>query len=148
VLSRPSVGRRLACSLALAAAVTSSIAGCASARPTATDAIGTADDFYAAIAGADGAAACDLLAPATVEALEADADQPCAEAVLADDVGDTLTARSDPGPATATTAGRQAQVRRATDVVFLTISGTTWLVTAVGCDPRPHRPYDCVLEGA
>jgi hypothetical protein len=33
-------------------------------------------------------------------------------------------------------------------VLFLTVSGDHWLVTAAGCDARPDRPYDCVLEGS
>jgi hypothetical protein len=33
------------------------------------------------------------------------------------------------------------------DVVFLTVSGADWLVTAAGCTPRPERPYDCQVSG-
>ena len=125
------------------------LAGCASDRPGAAAADATARDFYRAISDGDGAKACELLAPAAVQSLEDDADQPCDQAILGGDVGDTLTSRADDAadPAAAT-AGREAQVRLTTDVVFLTVSGHSWLITAAGCDARPNRPYDCALEGS
>jgi hypothetical protein len=129
------------------AAVTLALSGCGSPRPTADAAASTATDFYDAIGRSDGTAACDLLAPATLEELESDADEPCDEALLDGDVGETLTARADPSTASPSVAGRQAQVLLSSDVVFLTISGSSWLITAAGCDERPHRPYDCAVEG-
>jgi hypothetical protein len=125
-----------------------SVAACGPARPTGATAVETATSFYAAIDRQDGAAACALLAPATTESLESDADEPCDEAVLDGEVGATLASRAAGSDGSASLAGRQAQVLRADDVVFLTVSGTAWRITAAGCDARPDRPYDCVLEGA
>ncbi|WP_421741639.1 hypothetical protein [Cellulomonas sp.] len=124
------------------------LTGCAPARPTSGSAVEVVTAFYDAVGRQDGAAACDLLAPVTVETLEGDADDACADAVLDGDVGDTLAARTGSTSGSASVAGRQAQVVLTGDVVFLTVSGTTWRITAAGCDPRPDRPYDCVLEGA
>ncbi|WP_155855950.1 hypothetical protein [Cellulomonas sp. URHD0024] len=118
-------------------------------RPAASAAAGTASAFYSAIGSSDGAAACGLLTPAARHTLESDADESCDEAVLGGDVGTTLEERADPRPAsTVSVAGREAQVVLSTDVVFLTITGSTWRITAVGCDPRPQRPYRCVVEGS
>ncbi|WP_315099134.1 hypothetical protein [uncultured Cellulomonas sp.] len=137
--------RRPVC-LAVGAAL--ALAGCTS-RPAAETAGTAARDFYRAVAAADGAGACALLAPATAEALEDDAGLPCDEAILDGDVGETLTERAQDGSTpSGRVAGRQAQVTLPTDVLFLTVSGSRWLITAAGCDPRPPRPYDCVLEGA
>ena len=128
-------------------AVVALLAGCA-ARPDAVAADAAVHDFYAAVADEDGDAACALLAPSALENLESDSDEPCAEAVLDGDVGATLTARVPDGPATSVhVAGRAAQVVLPDDVVFLTVDGDAWRLTAVGCDARPERPYDCVIEG-
>ena len=125
------------------------VAGCGVARPGTSAADATVQAFYRAISADDGTGACAVLAPSTIENLEDDADEPCAEAVLDGDVGETLTERAqDPGDPSARVAGRAAQVTLTTDVLFLTISGDHWLVTAAGCDARPDRPYDCVLEGS
>ncbi|NUU19730.1 hypothetical protein HP550_21010 [Cellulomonas humilata] len=128
--------------------VGTALAACVPARPASTSAVDVAVAFYDAVDRADGGAACDLLAPVTVESLEDDADESCSEAVLDGEVGETLTARTGDASGSATVAGRQAQVVLADDVLFLTVSGTTWRIVAAGCDPRPDRPYDCVLEGA
>ena len=123
------------------------LAGCG--RPDAAAADATAEHFYQAVEAAEGADACSFLAPATVENLEDDAGEPCADAILAGEVGDTLTSRADDATdPVARVAGRQAQAVLPMDVVFLTVSGDHWLITAAGCDARPQRPYDCVLEGS
>jgi hypothetical protein len=125
------------------------MAGCGRVGPDGAGADATATTFYRAVAAGDGAGACTLLAPATREALEDDAGGPCSDAILDGDVGDTLTERAgdESGPVSRV-AGRQAQVSTSGDTLFLTISGEHWLITAAGCDPRPDRPYDCVLEGS
>ena len=43
--------------------------------------------------------------------------------------------------------GRGAQVLMDGDVVFLSMFGNRWLITAAGCQPRGDRPYDCTLKG-
>jgi len=139
--------RSLATCATIAVAAVLSGTGC-TARPTSAAAESTVTAFYDAIARADGPAACDLLAPVTVEALEDDADEPCGDALLDGKLGEMLTSRAGQRPTSASVAGRQAQVLLPSDVVFLTVSGTGWLITAVGCDERPDRPYDCAVEGS
>lgn len=115
-------------------------AGCGSPRPDAGTATRAAESFHAAVAGGDGAGACALLAPATAAELAETAGAPCEQAVL--DAGLPRTS----GASDATAAGRQAQVVLDGDTLFLTVSGTDWLVTAAGCTPRPERPYDCTVS--
>jgi hypothetical protein len=83
---------------------------------------------------------CELLAPATRAALESGASTACPDAIT--DVplpGGTVTAIAVWGDA--------AQVRIGRDVVFLTGTGTGWLVTAAACEPRGELPYDCEVDG-
>lgn len=93
-----------------------------------------------------------MLAPATLEALEEEADEPCADALLGGDMGLALTATAeaaiDADTQSVTVAGRQAQVVLDDEVTFLVASGSGWLVSATACSPRPERPYDCLVEGA
>jgi hypothetical protein len=115
--------------------------GCASLAPDSSAAADVARSFHAAVDAGDGAQACRLLAPAATQELEQTAGAPCADAVLTADLA--------PGADVVETHayGRQAQVVMADDVVFLTVSGGDWLVTAAGCTPRPERPYDCQISG-
>lgn len=115
-------------------------AACSVSGPHAGEASAVVAAFTTAVVGGDGSRACALLAPATVEALEGDAGTGCPDAVLA------LGLPTDASAADARAYGRQAQVKTASDVVFLVRSGDTWLITAAGCTPREDRPYDCSLE--
>jgi hypothetical protein len=129
----------------LATAVTAVIVaalagGCADGarRHTAED---TAVRLLTAVQDRDGAAACTVLAPDTVEALEAAAGAPCAAAILAEDL---------PEPAAVQRAdvyGQWARVVLADDTVFLAAFPGGWRVVAAGCRSRGERPYDCVLQG-
>jgi hypothetical protein len=122
---------------------------CASCSgPERSDAGDTVVSFEDAVRAQDGSAACRALAPSVVESLEEEGE-PCAEAVLAGALGEELTERAADAVdvADVATAGVQAQVRTPGDVLFLTVSGDRWLITAAACDARPHRPYDCRLEG-
>ena len=40
-----------------------------------------------------------------------------------------------------------AQVLMDGDMVFLTVFGDHWLITAAGCTSRGDRPYDCAVKG-
>jgi hypothetical protein len=83
---------------------------------------------------------CELLAPSTRAALESETSTACTDAIT--DV---------PLPGGSVTAvevwGGAAQVRIGRDVVFLTETGSGWLVTAAACEPRRDLPYDCEVEG-
>lgn len=94
-----------------------------------------------AVDAGDGAAACAVLAPETLADLEKSADQPCAAAVLGEDL---------PAPgrvANTDVYGQWAKVRLDTDTVFLAVFRGGWKVVAAGCQPRGDRPYDCALQG-
>lgn len=127
------------------------LAGCA-ASPNGSEAVDAARGFYQAVLDGDGPAGCGMLAPATLEALEEEAGERCADALLGGDVGLALTgtaeAAIDAGTQSVTVAGRQAQVVLDDEVTFLVASGSGWLVSAAACSPRPERPYDCLVEGA
>ncbi len=90
--------------------------------------------------GGDPQGRCDLLAPATLTALESDEAAPCADVI-----GEL------PLPGGEVTAvevwGIDAQVRLGSDVVFLTETGDGWRVTAAACESRGQLPYDCEVEG-
>jgi len=104
--------------------------------------------FYAAVAAGDGDAACALLLTAAAEDLTEEEQAPCPRALLDPaGPGGVLTERAEDAAVEAVhRAGSQAQVVTASDTVFLARSGDTWVVTAVGCDPRGERPYDCEVE--
>lgn len=130
-------GRTLVTGAALLA-----LAGCAAA-PDQAAAADTAQRFLAS-AATDTAAACALLAPGTLEAVEKDG-QPC-PTVLA---GEGLAPESDTPEVVV--AGHSAQVRFADDAVFLALFDDGWKVIAAGCrreSPDLAVPYECVVEGS
>lgn len=102
----------------------------------------TAEQFREALANDDGQAACQLLAPSTVEEIELTEGMPCDEALPG------LGLPASGGFDSAETYGRNAQAVFDDDVLFLTESGQRWLVTAAGCTPRGERPYDCDVKGS
>lgn len=99
-----------------------------------------ATQFREALAGGDGQAACELLAPATVEELESSEESSCDEALqgLGLDTEGEITGVE--------IFGRNAQATFAEDVLFLTESDGNWLITAAGCTSRGERPYDCDVK--
>jgi hypothetical protein len=141
--------RRSAVSALLACAIVGPVAGCANPGPGAADAAAAAHDFVSAVAAKDGSAACALLSPDAAAALAEDQGTSCEQAVLAHEVAGRV---SPAGPPTsdgeAKAFGRQAQVHLGGDVLFLAMSKHGWVVTAAGCTPRPHQPYDCAIEGS
>ena len=117
------------------------LAGCSPAGDRADAAADVATRLLTAVEAQDGGAACAVLAPGTVEELEADG-RPCAEAILEEDL---------PGPgrlAGADVYGQWAQVRLDGDTLFLAVFPGGWRVVAAGCTPRADRPYDCRVTGS
>jgi hypothetical protein len=95
-----------------------------------------------AVAAGNGESACATLAPETLHELEESAEQPCAEAILDEDL-------PQPGQVIgADVYGQWAQVRLAGDVVFLAVFPEGWRVVAAGCRSRGEQPYNCRLEGS
>ncbi len=133
-------GRALA---ALCAALTATaVAGCG-AGAAESEARSAADAFLEA-AGADPASACERLAPETRSTLEENAGSSCDAALRQLGLGATGAAES------VDVAGHGAQVRYASDTVFLALFDDGWLVTAAGCDRASDdrsEPYDCDVEG-
>ena len=140
----PAAGRRGPAPLltVVAVVVLSVLLGsCSTLGPDTSTAAAAAAAFHRAIGDGDGAAACGLLAPAAVEELEGVSGQSCAEAILGEDLP------TGPDVRDSQAFGRAAQVQLDDDVVFLSIFGDDWLITAAGCRSRGDRPYDCTLQG-
>ena len=117
------------------------LTGCGAADVRSAAAAEVVRVFGAALAAGDGVTACAQLAPAAVQSLD-DGEQVCAGSIGAAGVpavGEVVSAA---------VFGDAAQVRTGGDVVFLTVLGPRWVITAAGCAPRPDdRPYICVIEG-
>jgi hypothetical protein len=127
--------------IAAAALGAFALAGCGGPGGREDAAAAVAVRLLEAVDGDDGAAACDVLAPQTLADLEKSADQPCADAVLDEDL-------PAPGRVTNTNVyGQWAQVRLDDDTVFLAVFRDGWRVVAAGCQPQGDRPYDCALQG-
>ncbi|GIF78320.1 hypothetical protein [Asanoa siamensis] len=117
------------------------LAGCGGPGGREDAAAAVAVRLLDSVARGDGAGACATLAPETLADLEKSADQPCAQAVLDEDL-------PAPGQVTTTNVyGQWAQVRLDTDTVFLAVFRGGWRVVAAGCEPREGKPYDCTLQG-
>ena len=89
------------------------LAGCGSADERGDAAASVAVRMLSAVADEDGAAACAALAPDTVSEIEQSAGEPCAEAILDEDL---------PAPGTVTRSevyGQWTKVRLTGDSVFL-----------------------------
>lgn len=117
------------------------VAGCDSAGDRGDAAAAVATRLLTAVGDNDGNAACATLAPGTLAELEQSAGQPCAQAILDEDL---------PAPGAVTgrdVYGQWAQVRFTDDTLFLAVFPGGWRVVAAGCTPRTDRPYDCVLQG-
>jgi hypothetical protein len=116
--------------------------GCSSAGPDASRADAAAVGFHAAVASRSLAAACDFLAPRTLQEVEQSAKATCPKALADADL---------PAAETVTTTdlyGANARVVLTGDTVFLARFGAVWKVTAAGCKPRPDLPYDCDVKGS
>jgi len=110
--------------------------GCSSAQEPEVERVARA----CADATGNAEARCDLLAPATLGALERTEDAPCAEVI------GELPIRGGSVESVEVWGG-DAQVRMAGDTLFLTETGAGWRIVAAVCTPRDEAPYDCELEG-
>jgi hypothetical protein len=126
----------LACLLAL------TVGACGSGE-RGEDVAAVAERFHAALADADGGAACDELVTETASKLEEQEQKPCEEAIL------TLEL-----PEGATVADTRVYVTSAFAQLaeggadFLDEGSEGWKVSAAGCErSAPTQPYDCRLEG-
>ncbi|GAA4413988.1 hypothetical protein GCM10023168_37210 [Fodinibacter luteus] len=125
---------------ALVALASLSLAGCGADVERAGAA--RAADAFTASATADPGAACAVLAPRTLERLEEDGH--CARALATAGLPEA-GARGQ-----VSVAGHSAQVRYASDTVFLSLFADGWRVTAAGCRDRSADdavPYDCIVDG-
>jgi hypothetical protein len=113
------------------------VSGCTGAQDS--GAAAAARDFVAAVHGGDGELACALLSPETRSQLEESSKNPCADAILGEDVqGGSVVHVS--------VFENMAQVRFSSEVVFLARFDKGWLVTATACRPVPDQPYDCSIQ--
>jgi hypothetical protein len=101
-----------------------------------------AESYAEALAQDNGASACSVLAPSTRSELEQSSGKDCTEAILDEAV-------TDMGARVSVAAyGTMAQVRFASDTVFLTRFRTGWRVLAAACTPPEGvGPYDCQVQG-
>lgn len=133
-------GRLAATLSAVLAAMAVTACGAGAAESEARSA---ADAFLDAV-GADPASACERLAPETRSTLEEDAGSTCDSAL------GRLGLEAAGAAESIAVAGHAAQVRYATDTVFLARFDDGWRVTAAGCERAsadPAEPYDCQVEG-
>jgi hypothetical protein len=97
--------------------------------------------FYSAVADRDGAVACGLLAPETLDEVEQSAQRPCPQGLFDEGV------RAVQDPAEVRVFGTMAQVRYGSETVFLTRFRDGWKVMAAGCTPAAAERYDCRIQG-
>ena len=133
------LARASACAGALAA-----LAGCAGCAGQGNAENGNvtvvAMRFAVAASSTDVTAACGLLAPHTLEALE-ETSGDCPSALAAD-------APTEPGSLRSVAVyGKDAIVHLSGDTLFLARFTDGWRVTAAACTARQDRPYDCKVEG-
>jgi hypothetical protein len=117
------------------------LAGCEATSGQESAALGVTADFLTAAATGDGAAACADLAPDTLAELERSSGEPCADAVLDEDLPEPQDAEDT------AVYGQWARVRFADQAVFLAMFPGGWRVAAAGCHPRGEKPYECDVDG-
>jgi hypothetical protein len=97
--------------------------------------------FEESIQRADGTRACAALAPQTRQELQQSAKTSCRKAFFEERLSPAGTVRE------VQVYGRQARVVLAADTLFLSIFPSGWKITAAGCEPRSHQPYQCQIKG-
>lgn len=125
--------------LILAVVLLPTVSGCA---PSGAGPASAAQAFHAALDRSDLEAACALLAPVTAKSVTKDGGGSCSSGL--EDAGLVAV-----GPSTSATEvfGRSALVTFGEENVFLTKSGSRWLVDAAGCTAVEDEPFDCAIGG-
>ena len=100
-----------------------------------------AAQFNSAVGDRDGAVACGLLAPETLDEVEQSAQRPCPQGLFDEGL------RAVRNPADVRVFGTMAQVRYRSETVFLTRFRDGWKVMAAGCTPAAAERYDCRIQG-
>ncbi|WP_327002559.1 hypothetical protein OHA72_46815 [Dactylosporangium sp. NBC_01737] len=131
---------RRASPAAVLVAVAVSLGGCGDSGARRDAAADAAVGLLTAVHDRDGTAACVLLAPSTIAALEQSMNVGCAEAILDENLPEPGTVRR------VDVYGQWARVVLDDDTLFLAVFRGGWRV-ASGCRPLGERPYDCVLQG-
>lgn len=123
------------CAVVALAAVIAAGCGRADDRRTVT---ATTERFLRAVDAQDGTAACGALSEATAEAVGAEEEKPCVEAVTQLSLTPSPVRRAQ-------VFGIDAQVDLADGAIaFLQLTPVGWRLTAAGCRPSGgDRPYDC-----
>lgn len=117
------------------------VTGCSSLGPDPARADSAALHFHQELSDGHAAAACELLAPRTLNEVEQSAHAPCPQSLANARLPDAATV------ATTDVYGTNARVVLGGDTVFLARFGAQWKVTAAGCKPRTGLPYDCAVKG-
>ncbi|MFF9909022.1 hypothetical protein [Streptomyces sp. NPDC013457] len=127
--------------VAAVAAAVAMLCGCGATEPRLGGARRAATAFEEALARADYAGACALLAPQTRRQLEEDAAEPCGPSLAGEELPAGGTVRDTQ------VYGRQALLRLEGDRLFLSQFDDGWKVVAAGCEPERDLPYRCSLKG-
>ncbi|MDT7841814.1 hypothetical protein RQC66_13825 [Streptomyces justiciae] len=117
------------------------LSGCATLGERETAASRAALRFERSVRQADWSRACAALAPQTRQELTESAKTSCVKALPDEELPYAGALRGSE------VYGQQAQVVLTTDTLFLSAFPTGWLITAAGCEPRPHQPYQCKVKG-
>lgn len=132
----------LPCRLIVPAVLLAAVSGCA---PSGDGPDSAAQAFYAALGGHDLAAACALLAPVTARSVAKDGGGSCPTGL--EDAALAAVGPAGRSPSATEVFGRSALVSLGAENVFLTKSGTRWLVAAAGCIAVEDAPFDCEIGG-
>jgi len=126
----------------LVVSVISLVAVTACAASSAEGPSRTALAFTKAVTGADGTAACGLLAPGTRHELESSSGMPCAKGVLDQQLPTSTRVGGSER------YGDEARVVLDHDTTFVARFSIGWRVVAAGCTDRgKDHPYGCIIKG-
>ena len=117
------------------------LTGCSTLGERETAASRAALRFEQSVRQADWSRACTALAPQTRQELMQSEKSSCAKALPGQQLPYAGAVRGSE------VYGQQAQVVLNSDTLFLSAFPAGWLITAAGCEPRHHQPYQCKVRG-